>query len=124
MDKMHSKYLIDEYPITFDRYLAKAIGLNEAILLQKINQWLNCKPHDADGRSWIYNSYRSWQEQLCFFSESTIKRAINNLVNMGLLIKGNFNKSKFDKTTWYSIDYEKVDKLTDKVKLTQSCRSG
>ena len=112
-EKLYSRYLLDEHPVTFHTSLAVAIGVNEAIILQKINLWLNCRPKDADGRSWIYNSYKSWQEQLPFFSESTIRRTISNLVKIGVIIKGNFNKTKFDKTTWYSIDYEKLDKIIE-----------
>lgn len=135
-DKLYSKYLLEEHPITFHSSLAYAIGINEAILLQKINLWLNCKPHDANGKSWIYNSYKSWQEQLPFFSESTIKRTIKNLFDMGILLKSNFNQSKFDRTNWYSIDYERLDsiveeknqglcqnKIIDSVNLTLSNRS-
>lgn len=116
-ENLHSKYLLDEYPVMFHSSLAVALGLNEAILLQRINLWLNCKPHNADGRSWIYNSYKSWQEQLPFFSESTIKRALKNLADKGIIIKGNFNKFKMDRTIWYSIDYEKLDKLVDNLNL-------
>lgn len=121
-EKLNSKYLIDEHPITFHPTLALAIGVNEAILLQKINLWLNCKPHNADGRNWIYNTYKSWKEQLPFWSESTIKRIIKNLFDIGIIIKGNFNKSKFDKTVWYSIDYDKLDTIVDQ--KTQNYRLG
>lgn len=116
-EKLYSKYLLDEYPIMFHSSLAVALGLNEAILLQKINLWLNCKPHNADGRSWIYNTYKSWQEQLPFFSESTIKRALKNLEEKGIIITGNFNKLKMDRTKWYTIDYEKLDNLIDNLNL-------
>ena len=116
-EKLYSRYLLDEYPIMFHSSLAVALGLNEAILLQKINLWLNCKPHNADGRSWIYNSYKSWQEQLPFFSESTIKRALKNLEDKGIIITGNFNKMKMDRTKWYSIDYKKLDELVDNLNL-------
>ena len=117
-EKLNSKYLIDEHPITFHPTLALAIGVNEAILLQKINLWLNCKPHNADGRSWIYNTYKSWQQQLPFWSESTIKRIIKNLFDMKILIKGNYNDKKFDNTLWYSIDYEKLDEIVKNVENT------
>lgn len=113
-EQLYSRFLLDEHPISFHPSLALAIGVNEAIILQKINLWLNCKPHNTDGRSWIYNSYKSWQEQLPFFSESTIKRAIKNLRDLNLIITKNFNNSKFDKTLWYSINYEEVDKLVNK----------
>jgi hypothetical protein len=114
-NKSYSRYLLDEHPITFHTSLAVAIGLNEAIILQKINLWLNCKPKNADGRSWIYNSYKSWQEQLPFFSESTIKRAIKNLIDKGIVITDNFNKMKMDRTLWYTIDYEKLDEIVNNV---------
>lgn len=116
-EKLFSRYLLDEHPITFHSSLAVAIGLNEAIILQKINLWLNCKPKNADGRSWIYNSYKSWQEQLPFFSESTIKRAIKNLIEKGIIIIGNYNKLKMDRTLWYSIDYAKLDEIVDNLNL-------
>lgn len=109
--KDYSKFLVQEDLIYFQPTLAKNIGLNEAILLQKIQGWLQCKPHDAEGRSWIYNTYKSWQEQLPFWSEDTIRRTLNRLVDMGAVIRSNFNQTKFDRTYWYSIDYDKLDEL-------------
>lgn len=117
-----SKYLINEDPIFFLPSLAVGVGLNEAILLQKIHGWLQCTPKEHIGRNWIYNSYRSWHEQLPFMSESTIKRAMKNLLDKGIIITNNFNKEKFDKTLWYSIDYEKLDEVVrtiDSVKMIQ-----
>ena len=121
MSSNYSKYLINEDPIFFLPTLAVAIGLNEAILLQKIHGWLQCTPKEHVGRNWIYNSYKSWHEQLPFMSESTIKRAIKNLIDSGIVITHNFNKNTFDKTLWYSIDYEKINenvRTIDSVKMT------
>lgn len=120
MEKDYSKYLLEEKPITFHSTLACAIGINEAILLQKINLWLNCKPHNSERKSWIYNTYKSWQEQLPFFSESTIKRAIKNLCDRNILLKNNFNKSKLDNTNWYSINYQKLDEIVEKYKKSNA----
>ena len=122
MSKEDSRYLINEDPIFFLPTLAVGIGLNEAILLQKIHGWLQCTPKDHAGRNWIYNSYRSWHEQLPFMSESTIKRAIKNLIDKGIVLAESFNKSSFDKTLWYSIDYNKLNEIVeivDSVKMTQ-----
>lgn len=118
--KQDSKYLINEDPIFFLPSLAVGIGLNEAILLQKIHGWLQCTPKENVGRNWIYNTYKSWHEQLPFMSETTIKRAMKNLIDKGIVITENFNKKKFDKTLWYSIDYEKLAEnveITDSVKM-------
>jgi len=115
------KYLINEDPIFFLPTLAVGIGLNEAIILQKIHGWLQCTPKEHVGRNWIYNSYKSWKEQLPFLSESTIKRAVKNLIDKGIIITENFNKKSFDKTLWYSINYEKLSEIveiSDSVKMT------
>ena len=112
----YSKYLINEEPIFFLPSLAEGIGINEAILLQKIHGWLQCTPKEHVGRNWIYNSYRSWHEQLPFMSETTIKRAMKNLIETGVVITENFNSKSFDKTLWYSIDYKKLESVVESVK--------
>lgn len=110
---MDCKYLINEDPIFFLPTLAGAIGLNEAILLQKIHGWLQCASKEHGGRNWIYNTYKSWHEQLPFMSENTIKRAVKSLVDRGIILTENFNKNGFDKTLWYSIDYEKLNEIVE-----------
>uniref|UniRef100_UPI002490E527 conserved phage C-terminal domain-containing protein n=1 Tax=Lactobacillus amylolyticus TaxID=83683 RepID=UPI002490E527 len=120
-----SKYLLDEHPLIVIPKLAVAVGLNEAIVLQQINYWLSKSTKVINGRKWTYNSYEDWQKQLPFWSVSTIKRIFTGLEKDGLLVSGNFNKAKFDKTKWYTIDSVKltsrvcqVDTM-EKVKLTQ-----
>lgn len=107
-----SKRLFDSHPIVVDRELAKAFGLNEAIVLQQLNYWLNGKSAKLiNGRKWIYNSYKQWQtDNFPFWSLATVRRAIENCEKKGLIITGNFNKAGFDKTKWYSIDYDAVDR--------------
>lgn len=106
------KWLFDSHPIVVDRELAAVFGLNESILLQQLNYWLNSKAaKTVNGRKWIYNSYKQWQEDnFPFWSLATVRRAIENCEKKGLIITGNFNKAGFDKTKWYSIDYDAVDR--------------
>lgn len=121
--KMYSKYLINEDPVFFLPTIATKLGINEAILIQKIHGWLQCTPKEHVGRSWIYNTYKSWHEQLPFMSENTIKRIVKNLIDKKIIITENFNKSSFDKTLWYSIDYEKLNEIveiSDSIKLIPS----
>ncbi len=35
---------------------------------------------------------------------------------MNILITGNFNKLKMDRTLWYTINYEELEKLNEKDK--------
>ena len=104
-----SKLIIDEQPLVLLPSLAKAIGLNEAVVLQQIHYWISKKKHFYDNKYWTYNSYEKWQDQFSFLTPRQIQYAINNLEKSGLLISGNYNKLRIDRTKWYTINYEKLN---------------
>lgn len=111
-----SKVLFDTQPIVVDRTLAKAIGLNEAIILQQIHYWLKIneakKQNFYDGRYWTYNSISEWHKNdFSFWSEKTVARAFSKLEELNILIAGNYNADRRDRTKWYSIDYEILEQL-------------
>lgn len=117
-------YLINEPPLVLLPSLATAIGLNEALVLQQIQYWLSRGAKEKEGRLWIYNTYEAWTEQFPFWSKPTIVRTIANLEKMGVVLTANYNKAKFDKTKWYTIDYDKLQKIvesTDVIKLSKRC---
>ena len=95
--------------------LATIIGLNESIVLQQVHYWLKIKEKSQqdyiDGHYWVYNTYEQWQEQFPFFSIRTLRRVFTSLEKKGLLLVGNYNKAGFDKTKWYSIDYNTYESL-------------
>ena len=108
--------ILDEHPMILDRKLAKIIGLNESIVLQYIHYWLvkneENKINYKNGRYWTFNSIEKWHKESFFFwSKSTLVRIFASLEKSGILLVGNYNKSYFDKTKWYSIDYEKLEKI-------------
>lgn len=107
--------LLNEHPLQVMPTLATLIGLNEAIVLQQIHYWLKHKEKTnqdyIDGHYWVYNTYEQWQEQFPFWSIMTIRRTMTKLENRGLLIAGNYNRAGFDKTKWYTIDYNILNKL-------------
>ncbi|WP_423800031.1 conserved phage C-terminal domain-containing protein [Neobacillus sp. SAB-20_R2A] len=106
-----TKLLLNEAPIMIIPSLAVKMGLNEAIVLQQIHYWIQTSSHVIEGQKWIYNSYKEWQKQMPFWSESTIKRTIRSLEEQGFLISSNWNKLKLDKTKWYTIDYQLLESL-------------
>jgi hypothetical protein len=112
--------LFNEPPLVISPTLAMEIGLNEAIILQQLHYWLQKSEHFYEGRRWIYNTYQQWVEQFPFWSEKTIKRTITSLESKGYVITGNFNKAGFDRTKWYSIDYD----LLNRPKVLVSRPSG
>jgi len=108
-----SKLLLNEKPLIVLPTLATKIGLNEAIILQQIHYWLMQKRNLRDGYYWTYNSYEDWNQQFPFWSKSTIKRALSSLEKQNLIIKGNYNKMKRDRTNWYRINYQELEKYND-----------
>lgn len=118
----NKQLLIDEYPLLVYPSLAKAIGLNEAIVLQQIHYWLKknteAKRNFRDGHYWVYNSYSEWQNQFPWWSERTLKRIFMSLEKSGYLISGRYNSYKLDRTKWYRIDYRKLDLIPP------SCQNG
>ncbi len=107
--------LIDDYPILVLPKLAAEIGLNEAIVLQQMHYWLKKSNHNYDGRRWIYNSYKEWEQHFPFWSNATIRRTISSLEKQELLFVGNYNKAGFDNTKWYSIDYFKLEGVSKRL---------
>ena len=103
-----NRLLLDDKPLIVLPSLAKEIGLNESIVLQQIHYWLQDSKHNIEGHKWIYNTYSEWEQQFPFWSNKTIRRTITKLENEGILITGNFNKLKIDKTKWYRINYPKL----------------
>jgi DnaD/phage-associated family protein len=110
---MTTKLLLDDEPLVILPSLAAKVGLNESIILQQLHYWLERSNHIYEGHKWVYNTYEEWQEQFPFWSVSTIRRIISKLEDKGLIIVGNFNKSKIDKTKWYRIDYDKMNALSE-----------
>lgn len=108
-----SNLLFDEKPLVISPALAKAVGLNESIVLQQVHYWLeNNKKNNRnfiDGKYWTYNSISDWhKEYFAFWSERTVERIFNFLEKKGILVISNYNKDKRDRTKWYTIDYEKL----------------
>lgn len=96
----------DNVQLILPKVVAK-IGFNEAVILQQIHYWLLKSDKVHDGRVWTYNTIAQWQKQFSYMSTKTIERTMKSLKNQGVLITGNYNKENYDKTIWYTIDYDK-----------------
>lgn len=105
-----SRLLINEPPLQVLPSLAKEIGLNEAIMLQQMHYWLLKSANEFTGVKWFYKTLEEWQTEFPFWSAMTIRRTLGSLEKQKIIKIGNFNKKKFDKTKWYTIDYERVNR--------------
>jgi hypothetical protein len=117
-----SKLLISEEPLQVLPSLAVLIGLPEAMVLQQLHYWLKKSKHEHDGRAWVYNTLGEWQSQFPFWSESVLQRTMKSLSDQGLVRVHKFNKENWDRTNWYTIEYEAVDNLVEKsVEISETC---
>ena len=105
-----SRLLIDEPPLQVLPSLARELGLNEAIMLQQMHYWLIKSSHEFEGVKWFYKTLEDWQTEFPFWSTMTIRRNLTNLEKQKVIRIGNFNKKKFDKTKWYTIEYQCVNR--------------
>lgn len=110
-----SNLLLDERPLVVLPSLAEALGsVDKAIILQQLNYWVKKSNNYHDGRPWVYNSMDSWAKQFPWIkSKTTIKKHFKDLKKLGLVLTGNFNQYSFDRTTWYTIDYEAFEKFSN-----------
>ena len=112
-----SESLKNEYPLLVSPTLAQAIGLNEAIVLQQVHNWLNdakSKPKDnkwksKDGRLWVYKTYMEWWTSFPWWSSQTFRSAVRYLEKMKLLLSERNGSCDRDHTKWYTIDYGAVE---------------
>ena len=92
---------------SFDIDVAREYGIEEAILLNNFLFWIKKNSanstHIHDGKCWTYNTNKAMQELFPYLSKDKINYAIKNLVDNGLIVKGNYNKISTDRTTWYAL---------------------
>jgi hypothetical protein len=86
---------------------AKEYSVHGAILLQNLKHWIAKnkaqQKNFRDGRTWTYNSHKNFAKLFPYLSESQIQRALANLEKKGAILKGNYNKAPYDRTTWYAV---------------------
>jgi len=89
----------------FDIDDAKKYGLSEAVILSNFQFWIAKnhanQRHFYDGRTWTYNSIKAMEELFPYMSNGQIRRAVDSLVQQGVLVRGNYNQSPYDRTTWF-----------------------
>jgi len=96
-------------------------GVPEAVVLKEIAYW--CKKneeidkHRHDGRFWTYKSIAQWKEEFPEF-KGNISHILQRLESGGWLVSGNYNKTSFDRTKWYTIT-EKSISLFAQIDLTE-----
>lgn len=56
-----------------------------------------------DGIYWTFNSMEAWSKQIDFMTINIIRRTLEKMEKEGLIVTGNYNTSKYDRTKWYAL---------------------
>lgn len=109
---------------SFDVDVAKIHGIEAAIIVKNLQYWIKHNKangtHFHDGKTWTYNSLRAWGDLFPYMSPSALKRTINKLCDVGLLVRGNYNKNPYDKTTWYAFGDESKWLFREKLPIVEN----
>lgn len=104
--------IITGFSHSFDTGVAQALGLNAASVYNHILYWLRHNfvegTNFEEGKTWTYNSFEKMTKYMPYLTKDQIRRSLEDLFQAGLIIKSNFNNSKFDRTSWYSVPDQSV----------------
>lgn len=96
--------------------VAQLVGANAALILENISYW--CEHNAAnnsnlhDGHYWTYNSTKAFGELFPYMTINVIRASLKKLKDNGLILTGNYNKSAYDRTMWYTLT-EKAETMLD-----------
>lgn len=92
--------------------LVKRFGMGAALLIQQVHFWCSTNPNYRDGHKWCFNTHKVWAEQLgC--CERKVRYIVRALREKNILLIGNFNAWKTDRTAWYRLNYAALEDLGD-----------
>lgn len=115
--------------ISFKAEYAEKYGIECAILIQGIQLGLalnkNKESHIKFGKVWMYNSIREWSEIYPFISQSIIKRSLNKLKELDIIVVMKLDSNPMNKTNWYTLSNALgQNEPIDEYKMNQSNRSN
>ena len=88
---------------------------NQSTFIKQLIYWISKCGRTVDNLEgkWIYNTLNSWLEQFPYWSMSTLRRTIKSLEESGILLSKKVNAKHWKHTKWYSIDFNKLNKVVD-----------
>jgi rubrerythrin len=90
--------------------LAVKYGTNESLFLTNLCFWIEKnkanRVHFHDGYYWVYNTMDAWAELFPYFTKDQIRRIIDKLRRDKVIRIGVFNRTRYDRTQWYTVSGE------------------
>ncbi len=102
---------LDEIPqIIINNPLAIKIGLDGSLIIQKIMYLINEVGLDNyhEDKFWVSKTYRQWREYFPFFTYKQLRRIFHNLKKDGYILVSNFDKNRFRKSNWYTLNNKEI----------------
>ena len=91
----------------YDSEVAKIVGIQAAAIFHNIANWIFHNETNGtnlqQGEHWTYNSAAAFSEQFPELTPDQVRRALEKLRDAGFIKVGNYNKNRFDRTSWYAI---------------------
>ena len=111
----------------FEETVAATCGVNAALLFSHIKYWTDKNMKSGknihNGKAWMYDTLSSFQISFPYLTQKEIRNALSILCKHGLVMKGNYNKTAFDRTTWYALtDDAEALVLSQNPENPHSCR--
>jgi len=95
---------------SFNVGIAMSAGVNAAVVFNHIHFWIKInkgkESHTHQEKTWMYESLKEINHHIPYLTPKETRNALDSLVQHGYLVKGNFNKNKFDRTLWYALAEE------------------
>jgi len=105
----------------FDTSIAKEYGVNVAIFVDSMTFWTRTNAANNhnfhEDRYWSYGTPEFFANYFPYWKPRLIKDIIKKCRDEGLLLKNNFNKQGYDRTSWYSLS----DKALTELNLDITC---
>lgn len=106
-NKIYTPKTIDTRNHAFNVGIAIDYSPLMALWLGHIAYWmeqnLSLDRHIHDGLCWMYDTLEAIGEKFPYLTRRQIETMINNSVDEGLIVKGNYNHTGYDRTCWYAL---------------------
>lgn len=92
---------------SFNVTVATAHGIEQAIVIHFMMHWMEKnaanKTNIYDGAVWTFNSCAALHKIFPYMSSKKISRLLTSMEENRLIRSGNYNKSQYDRTKWYTV---------------------
>ncbi len=92
---------------SFDISIAEKYSVNVAIFLNNMAYWIRHnianEQHFYDNRYWTYNSVKSYSFLFPYWTLKQMRTVLDQCEKHDLIVKGKYNKRKYDQTQWYAL---------------------